>query len=70
MNYSDEIDTIVRRELDVLIDMYKSKKGPFNKEYLMKYYEKYEKSKKSWKKAFKNLKVCYNGLDKWKRAWN
>lgn len=44
--YSEEINTIVRRELNELITMYKDQKGPFNKAFLMEYYEKYNKNAK------------------------
>jgi len=41
MNYSKDIDKIVNAELNNLIDSYKEKKGPFNAEYLRKYYNMY-----------------------------
>lgn len=41
MCYSKEIDTIVKQELKNLIELYKSKQGPFDKSELNKYYEKY-----------------------------
>ncbi len=41
MHYSDEIDKIVNVELNNLINIYKEKQGPFNYDYLKKYYNKY-----------------------------
>lgn len=41
MNYSDEINLIIKNELDDLINTYKMKKGPFNFALIQKYYEKY-----------------------------
>ncbi len=43
MNYSDAIDKIIKSELNELIMTVKEKKGAFDKEKLVKYYEKYEK---------------------------
>ena len=41
MNYSQEIDTILKNELTNLIDIVREKKFPFNKEEINKYYYKY-----------------------------
>lgn len=41
MEYPDEIDIILKSELKELIDLAKKKEGPFNKEIINKYYEKY-----------------------------
>lgn len=41
MKYGKEIDTVVNKELNNLIDIYKEKKGPFNPYYLQKYYQMY-----------------------------
>ena len=50
MKYGKEIDTVVNKELNNLIDIYKEKKGPFNPCYLQKYYQMYiEMSKKKIK---------------------
>ena len=50
MNYSIEIDKIVNKELNNLIDIYKEKQGPFDYDYLRKYYNMYlEMSKKKEK---------------------
>ena len=46
MNYSDEIDTILKRELTVLINKVRNKEYPFNKETINFYYEKYKETKK------------------------
>ncbi len=43
MNYSNETDLILKRELDHLIDMKKKEEGPFEKGYIENYYEKYKK---------------------------
>lgn len=37
MGYSEELDKVINYELNNLIEMYKSKKGPFSKDYLKKY---------------------------------
>lgn len=47
MKYPDDIDKIVKYEIKNLINIYKSKKVPFDKDYLMKYYEIYKKIKKN-----------------------
>ncbi len=41
MNYSNEIDIIVKQELKKLIELYKKGIGPFDKERVKKYYDKY-----------------------------
>lgn len=41
MNYSTEIDTILKDELTILIDLAREKKGPFIKENILKYYNRY-----------------------------
>ena len=41
MNYPEEIDIIVKEELKNLINLYESKKGPFDYEIVKKYYDKY-----------------------------
>ncbi len=41
MNYQEEIDVIVRSELNDLIELVKNKFGPFNNENVEKYYKKY-----------------------------
>jgi protein associated with RNAse G/E len=47
MKYSDDIDKIVKYEINNLLNIYKNKENPFNKDYLMKYYEIYKKIKKN-----------------------
>ena len=42
MHYPEEIDMILKRELSSLIEMKKNDEGPFNKELINNYYEKYE----------------------------
>lgn len=42
MHYPEEIDIILKRELTSLIEMKKNNEGPFNKELIESYYEKYE----------------------------
>ncbi len=51
MHYSDDIDKIVNKELNNLINMYKEKQGPFNYDYLKKYYNKYLKMSKKAEKV-------------------
>ena len=46
MNYPDSIDKIVNSELELLINMFKNKKGPFLKENVEKYHEIYVNFKK------------------------
>jgi protein associated with RNAse G/E len=41
MNYTDDIDKIVKYELNELVNMYKEKVGPFEAAFLNKYYEMY-----------------------------
>ena len=41
MNYSEEIDKILKSELDTLINMERKNEEPFDKEIIDKYYEKY-----------------------------
>lgn len=43
MNYSNETDLILKRELNHLIEMKKKEEGPFEKGYIESYYEKYKK---------------------------
>ncbi len=43
MNYSSDLDKIIRSELDNLIEMARNKKGPFVHEEIMKYHEEYDK---------------------------
>ena len=43
MNYSDDIDRIVKQELRNLIKLYTKKVGPFNEKEVKTYYEKYMK---------------------------
>ena len=47
MNYSSEIDQIVKKELQFLIEMKKNKEGPFNKDLINYYYDVYNKLEKS-----------------------
>ena len=42
MHYPEEIDMILKRELTSLIEMKKNNEGPFNKELIESYYQKYE----------------------------
>lgn len=42
MHYSDELDEIIKSELNSLIEMKKNNEGPFNKNIVEKYYEKYK----------------------------
>lgn len=41
MNYSDDIDKILKSELTDLIELARAKEGPFNKLEIEKYYQKY-----------------------------
>lgn len=41
MHYSDDLDFVLRSELTKLIDMKRKNEGPFNKEIIDKYYQKY-----------------------------
>ena len=54
MHYSNEIDKIVNTELNNLINIYKDKKGPFDEEYLQKYYNLYIEMSKKIEKMQKN----------------
>ena len=45
MNYPDEIDKIVKYELNRLIEKYKRREDPFNEETIKKYYDLYKKLK-------------------------
>ena len=45
MNYPSEIDVIVKKELNKLIEMKKNNEGPFNKEVIEKYHNKYNELK-------------------------
>ena len=47
MNYPEELDDILKRELTTLINMKKSKTPPFTKETIQKYHELYENIKKN-----------------------
>jgi protein associated with RNAse G/E len=42
MKYPEEIDKIVKKELDYLIEMKKKEIGPFQKGIVQKYYQLYE----------------------------
>ena len=44
-NYPDEIDKIVKYELNRLIEKYKRREDPFNEETIKKYYDLYKKLK-------------------------
>ena len=46
MNYPSEIDVIVKKELNKLIEMKKNNDGPFNKNLIEQYHHKYEELKK------------------------
>lgn len=46
MHYPNELDLILKRELSELIEMKKQHIGPFDREIIDKYYEKYLKIKK------------------------
>jgi protein associated with RNAse G/E len=45
MNYSDQIDTILKSELSALIELARAKSGPFEKEQIEYYYPIYKKYK-------------------------
>jgi len=53
MQYGNDIDRVVNYELKNLIDMYKNKKGPFDQDFLKKYYNIYLKISKKEKKVEK-----------------
>ena len=46
MNYSQDIDNIVKKELSNLIEIVRKKENPFNEETINRYYEKYKELKK------------------------
>ena len=41
MKYSEDLDFILQKELTNVIELKKSEKGPFNKKYVKKYYQKF-----------------------------
>ena len=45
MNYSEDLDKVIRLSLDELISLYKNKSKIFDKETIVKYYEQYVKIK-------------------------
>ena len=45
MNYSEDLDKVIRLSLDELISLYKNKSRIFDKEMITKYYEQYVKIK-------------------------
>ena len=45
MHYPNEIDMIVKHELDRLIEMKKNNEGPFNKELIQMYHDRYNSLK-------------------------
>ena len=47
MEYPEEIDIILKKELKELIALAKKKEGPFNKENFKKYYQKYKELKEN-----------------------
>lgn len=57
MKYGKKIDKIVNKELNNLISMYLNREGPFNQEYLKKYYNLYLNRAK---KVEKNTKMKKN----------
>ncbi len=46
MHYSDDLDLVIRSELSKLIEMKRKNEGPFNKETVLNYYEKYKELQK------------------------
>ena len=42
MHYSNELDEIIKSELESLIEMKKNNEGPFDKDVVEKYYKKYK----------------------------
>ncbi len=46
MNYSDDLDAVLKNELTILIDKARNKEVPFNKETIDEYYKLYKQSKK------------------------
>ena len=47
MNYSDDLDLIIHKELEKLINIKKKNEGPFNIQIINEYLEKFEKLKNS-----------------------
>ena len=45
MHYTKELDMIIQKELDRLIEMKKNNEGPFNPDVVKKYHDKYNKMK-------------------------
>lgn len=45
MNYSNKLDYILKKELDILIEKVNKKEKPFNWDYVLYYYEKYQNLK-------------------------
>jgi hypothetical protein len=50
MNYSTELDKVIEEELQTLIAMKRANNGPFEREFIDKYYEKFLDLKKNAKK--------------------
>lgn len=50
MNYSNDLDKIIKSELQALIELKKEEKEPFDNELIDKYYQKYLNLKKNAKK--------------------
>lgn len=42
-HYSDELDKIFHQQLDILIEMTKTMKGPFHKDFALRWYSEYQK---------------------------
>ncbi len=49
MKYSDDLDLIIKEELQKLISLKKAEKEPFQKEKIDEYYQKYVNFKKNAK---------------------
>lgn len=49
MHYSNDLDTIIKHELQLLISLKKAEKEPFDKEMIDKYYQKFVNLKKNAK---------------------
>ena len=47
MHYSNDLDKIIKYELNNLITKYKNKEEPFDKETVKKYYDLYKKIQKN-----------------------
>ena len=45
MNYSEELDLVINKELEKLIEIKNKKEGPFDRELIYKYLEEYKKLK-------------------------